>query len=214
MPDRKPARKSTYHHGDLKAALLDAAETILVDKGVEGFTLRECARRAGVSHAAPKHHFRDVRHLLTVLATIAFSRLNQAMRSRRERLAEPDPTSVLQAIGEGYIAFAADNPHLFNLMFNWQLLDREDEALKAESRPAFMELASAIAAVRGIPDTMCDDAARVDVVLVWSAVHGFSQLFLLDNFKIGQEGDSETDRQAWMQTLSRQMVKRLLQLFE
>lgn len=214
MPTAKTDRKTTYHHGDLRTALLDAAESVLTDKGVAGFTLRECARRAGVSHAAPKHHFRDVRHLLTVLATVAFTRLNESMRQYRERLSDPDPKSVLQAIGEGYIAYAADNPHLFNLMFDWQLLDREDPDLKAQSQPAFMELASAIAAVRGIPDAMSDDAGRVDVVLVWSAVHGFSQLFLLGNFKIGQEGDCETDRQAWMQSLSRQMVARLMRLFE
>lgn len=214
MSEQKPTRKRTYHHGDLRAALLDAAESVLADKGVEGFTLRECARRAGVSHAAPKHHFRDVSHLLTVLATIAFERLNIAMSSRREQLTHPEPRSVLQAIGEGYIAFAADNPHLFNLMFNWQLMDRADPDLKAQSEPAFMELASAIAAVKGVPDAMEDCEARVDVVLVWSVVHGFSQLFLLDNFKIGQEGQSEEARRAWMQTLSQQMVARLLQLFD
>lgn len=213
MPTAKTGRKSAYHHGDLRTALLDAAEGVLVDKGVAGFTLRECARRAGVSHAAPKHHFRDVRHLLTVLATLAFKRLNVSMQFHRDQLANPDPKSVLQAIGEGYIAYAADNPHLFNLMFDWQLLDREDLDLKAHSQPAFMTLASAIAEVKGIPEAMSDDAGRVDVVLVWSVVHGFSQLFLLGNFEIGQSGDSEADRQAWMRSLSHQMMTRLMGLF-
>ena len=60
--------KTSYHHGDLKEALLAAAESVLDDHGLQGFTLRECARRAGVSHAAPKHHFGDVRGVLTEVA--------------------------------------------------------------------------------------------------------------------------------------------------
>ena len=60
--------KSAYHHGDLRTALLDAGDTVLAEHGLRGFTLRECARRAGVSHAAPKHHFSDVRGFLTAIA--------------------------------------------------------------------------------------------------------------------------------------------------
>jgi AcrR family transcriptional regulator len=67
---RAPARRS-YHHGDLRAALLAAAERELAANGVESFTLRGCARRAGVSHAAPAHHFPDVR-LLTEMAIMGF----------------------------------------------------------------------------------------------------------------------------------------------
>ena len=69
--------KATYHHGDLKEALLTAAEAVLRDRGLQGFTLRECARRAGVSHAAPKHHFGDVRGVLTEIAARGFAQLNR-----------------------------------------------------------------------------------------------------------------------------------------
>src|SRR5262245_3431916 len=82
---RKPAAKRTlgdpkrrrdsYHHGDLRAALLKAAEAELAENGIEGFTLRGCARRAGVSHAAPAHHFKDVRAILTELAADGFEKL-------------------------------------------------------------------------------------------------------------------------------------------
>lgn len=203
--------KRRYHHGDLKTALLDAAEAVLAEKGLEGFTLRECARRAGVSHAAPKHHFRDVGHLLTVLATLAFERLNQAMTSRKETVAEADAKAVLQAIGEGYIAFAADNPHLFNLMFNCALLDQEDADLKAHSEAAFMELARAVSQVREIGDAMADDDSRLDVVLLWSVVHGFSQLFIFGQFELGRGNDES--REAWLQRLSRQLMERILALY-
>src|SRR5688572_25193146 len=71
----KHAERDGYHHGDLRAALISAAEEELVEKGVDGFTLRGCARRAGVSHAAPAHHFKDVRALFTALATIGLRRL-------------------------------------------------------------------------------------------------------------------------------------------
>ena len=66
---------SKYHHGDLARALLDAGDKVLRDHGLQGFTLRECARQAGVSHAAPKHHFGSVKGLLTALAARGFNRL-------------------------------------------------------------------------------------------------------------------------------------------
>ena len=211
MTAERSTAKRRYHHGDLRAALLEAAEVVLAEKGLEGFTLRECARRAGVSHAAPKHHFRDVGQLLTVLATLAFQRLNQAMSSRKSASEGRDPRTILQAIGEGYVAFAADNPHLFNLMFNCALLDNQDPELKAESEAAFMELARSVAAVRDVDDAMADETSRLDVVLMWSVVHGFSQLFIFGQFEIGRaEGES---REAWLQRLSRQLMGRLLALY-
>ena len=105
-----------YHHGDLRAALLAAAEEELAENGVEGFTLRGCARRAGVSHAAPAHHFKDVRALLTALAAIGFERLSASMMAmhRRHRAGRP---RLLVGIGRGYLAFALADPHLFNLIF-------------------------------------------------------------------------------------------------
>jgi len=211
MTTDRTTGKRRYHHGDLKTALLDAAEAVLAEKGLEGFTLRECARRAGVSHAAPKHHFRDVGHLLTVLATLAFQRLNQAMTRRKGTVAKADPKAVLQAIGEGYIAFAADNPHLFNLMFNCAQLDPDNADLKAQSEAAFMELAVAVSDVRQVSDAMADDDGRLDVVLMWSVVHGFSQLFIFGQFERGRAEDES--REAWLQRLSRQLMERLLALF-
>ncbi len=211
MPEEKTTAKRRYHHGDLKAALLDAAEAVLAEKGLEGFTLRECARRAGVSHAAPKHHFRDVGQLLTALATLAFQRLNQAMASRRQPVETEDPKAVLLAIGEGYIAFAADNPHLFNLMFNCALLDNDDPEFRVQAEAAFLELAKTVAAVRGVPDAMADESSRLDVALVWSVVHGFSQLFIFGQFDIGR-GDDES-QEDWLRRLSRQLLERLLTLY-
>ena len=206
-----PAGKKTYHHGNLRAALLTAAESVLEDKGIEGFTLRECARRAGVSHAAPKHHFQDVQDLLTAMAITAFQRLNEAMCSRRAQ-AENDPRAILQATGEGYIAFAAANPQHFSLMFQKQTLDWSNSELKAVSQTAFMELANAVAAVRGVEDAMSEPDARTDVILMWSVAHGFAQLFLQQQFGPGKFEQGQ-DRQQHLKALSREMLERLLQLY-
>src|SRR6478609_8578950 len=81
MPSHPKA--GAYHHGDLRKALLDAAEAELAEKGLEGFTLRGCAKRAGVSHAAPAHHFKDANALLTALAAVGHERFVAAMRKRQ-----------------------------------------------------------------------------------------------------------------------------------
>ena len=104
-----------YHHGDLAAALLDAGEAELAEKGVEGFSLRGVAKRAGVSHAAPAHHFGDARGLLTAIATRGFERLI-ARQQDFQREAPPIPRAQLEASGLGYVAFATENPALFRLM--------------------------------------------------------------------------------------------------
>ena len=99
----------SYHHGDLRAALLAAAEVELTEKGVEAFSLRSVAKRAGVSHAAPAHHFGDARGLLTALAVEGFRRF-LATQHRREALAAPDPRAQLVAAGLGYVDFALAYP--------------------------------------------------------------------------------------------------------
>ncbi|MCU0912422.1 MAG: TetR/AcrR family transcriptional regulator, partial [Rhodobacteraceae bacterium] len=97
-----------YHHGDLRAALLAAAEAELEARGIEAFSLRSVAKRAGVSHAAPAHHFGDAGGLLTALAAQGFRRFvaNQAAHEDR---AGADPAARLVESGLGYIAFAGAN---------------------------------------------------------------------------------------------------------
>jgi AcrR family transcriptional regulator len=113
-----------YHHGDLRAALLRAAEEELTANGVEGFSLRAVAKRAGVSHAAPAHHFGDVRGLLTALCVEGFNRF-LATQHAREAAAALDPRSQLVASGLGYVDFALANPALFRLMFSSNLPDHQ-----------------------------------------------------------------------------------------
>lgn len=175
MPTQSDAR--AYHHGDLRKALLAAGEAELAEKGVEGFTLRGCAKRAGVSHAAPAHHFKDANALLTALATEGFRRFIEAMRRRRE--AATTPQDRLTAIGLGYVDFARANPALFRLMFSSSRPDCTDAALERSSREAFGVLLEGVGAVRGV-DPMTDRAAMTDVAAAWAMVHGIAELLLSD----------------------------------
>jgi AcrR family transcriptional regulator len=176
--DRPAAPKGApYHHGDLRAALLTAAETVLAERGLDGFTLRECARRAGVSHAAPAHHFGDVGGLLAEMAKIGFERLHAAMAS--EMAASPDdPVARLAAAGRGYLSFARDNPQHFLLMFQADRLDQTHPGLAEAGAAAFGDLVGAVAALRGLADPLADPDGRIDIMLAWSVVHGFASLAL------------------------------------
>ena len=112
MPKRAPRLPPPYHHGDLRQAMLQAAGEVLEELGLERFTLRECARRAGVSHGAPAHHFGDVRGLLTALVAGGFEQLLVWM-DEHEAAAPGDAFSQLAANGKAYLAFALAHRALF-----------------------------------------------------------------------------------------------------
>src|SRR5215468_3737703 len=119
-----------YHHGELREALVTAGRKLLEEKGLRGFTLRECARRAEVSHAAPAHHFRSIDDLLAEIATRGYHELTAAMAAEARR-AKPEAPARLVAQGVGYMAFAAAHPILFQLMFNREANRFETAELEA-----------------------------------------------------------------------------------
>lgn len=174
---RKAPRAKTYHHGDLAAALVEAAEAVLTERGVEGFTLRECARRAGVSHAAPAHHFKDARGLLTAVAAVGFERLTEVQRIARS--AEYDLAKLLVATGTAYVNFALNHPAQFQVMFQSGLLDRRNDRCIQAGRAAFAIYAETYAAVRGEPAKGAIGADKVSdpgVLQQWALVHGLATL--------------------------------------
>jgi len=172
---RTPADdKARYHHGALRDALMEAAERELTEKGIEGFSLRGVAKRAGVSHAAPAHHFRDTGALLTALAAVGFRRF-VAVQTARQARAEPDPLDQLVAAGLGYVEFAMANPALFRLMFSSRHPDHRDPALSAAAGAAFDHLADGVARLRGT-DPYDDPSAMLDVNAAWAMVHGLGDL--------------------------------------
>ena len=164
MTDDDPRR--SYHHGDLRSALLAAAEEELSAHGVEGFSLRQVAKRAGVSHAAPAHHFGDTRGLLTALAADGFRRF-LAAQGRRESVADPDPKAQLVAAGLGYIDFALERPTLFRLLFGSDRPDFTDADLDAASTGAYFHLREQVHAAGGM---------ETDAAAVWAMAHGLADL--------------------------------------
>jgi len=158
--------RSTYHHGDLRAVILAEAARLVAERGAEGISLRELAREAGVSHAAPAHHFTDRRGLFTALAAEGFRLLAQALTDAR-----PDFIDAARA----YVRFALDHPGHYAVMFDKSLVDPDDSALKSAEAAAGLELA------RGV-GTLEDPGARADPatarLAAWALVHGFSTLWL------------------------------------
>ena len=167
-----------YHHGDLPRALLEAAESLLDEVGVEGFTLRECARRAGVSHGAPAHHFGDARGLLTEFTADSFEQLATAMRQQRQA-APAEPRAQLIATGIGYVEYALAHRARFQLMFRSDRLDPDHPRLQAAAAASYGQLVETMAAV-GAANGSAGTLQAEKVAFAWAIVHGFATL-ALDN---------------------------------
>src|ERR1700759_2709793 len=174
----KPAEEARYHHGALHEALLTAAEKVLERDGLQGLTLRAVAREAGVSHAAPTHHFGDLTGLVSELAAIGFRQFNTAMAES----CGPDTPYPLRGLAraKAYVAYAQAHPGMYGLMFRTERLDYSRPSLHEAAEASFAGLAHAIAASRHeqiaeAPLTLEQAAA---IARAWSLVHGFTMLLL------------------------------------
>ena len=128
----------SYHHGDLRRALVDAATRLVRRDGPAQVSLRQIAREAGVSHAAPYHHFSDREALLAEVARGGFEALGEALRRGAADSAGAGPLARLQGAGVGYVDFAVENPEVYRLMFGGLLSDRgRYPALKTAADEAF-----------------------------------------------------------------------------
>ena len=177
-PARKAAASAPYHHGDLPGVLLKAAESLLESGGLPGLTLRAVAREAGVSHAAPTHHFGDLTGLLSELAAVGFQRFHAHAEAAQERAATP-AAAVLARAG-AYLSFARTWPGMFTLMFRTDRLDMTRPALRNAADAAFGGLAASVGA-RGPGDPATAPltlAQAAQIARAWSVVHGFSMLLL------------------------------------
>lgn len=164
--------KKPYHHGDLRERLVAAGEQALQDLPLAEVTLREIARRAGVSHAAPKHHFASLGELLAEIAARGFVRFVAGHELAMAQSADPTAVGRLRAVGEAYIDFAAANPAIFGLMFGKQGECVITPGLLETMRTAWTQLETAVASVIGPAH------ARDGAIAYWSALHGFSMLVL------------------------------------
>jgi AcrR family transcriptional regulator len=176
---RKSSGESPYHHGDLHEALLKAAEQVLERDGLPGLTLRAVAREAGVSHAAPTHHFGDLTGLVSELAAIGFRQFNATMKA-----AGASGTTLLEkgmANAKAYVAYARAHPGMYALMFRSpERLDHSRPSLHEASEAAFAGLAGSVAASR--QEQISKESLSLDqaaaIARNWSLVHGFTMLLL------------------------------------
>lgn len=167
-----------YHHGALRDALLNAAEMVLERDGLGGLTLRAVAREAGVSHAAPTHHFGDLTGLVSELAAIGFRQFNAAMVAAGS--IDAPPLGKAMARAKAYVAYAQAHPGLYGLMFRTERLDMTRPSLHEAASASFAGFASAIGASR--QEQISGEALSLEqaaaIARAWSLVHGFTTLLL------------------------------------
>lgn len=153
-----------YHHGNLRRAVLTAALDVIAADGPSALSLRDLARRAGVSHAAPAHHFTDRTGLLTAIATEGHVLLTQTLADAQD----------LRDLGARYVRFAIEHPAHFQVMFRPELLRTDDPALVAARGGTAQRLRKGVAA-RG------DTDLELAFMSAWSLAHGFATLLLAGN---------------------------------
>ncbi|MET0340383.1 MAG: TetR/AcrR family transcriptional regulator [Polyangiales bacterium] len=162
-----------YHHGDLRRALVDAAFELVREKGPQGITLREAARRAGVTHAAPYRHFADKEALLAAVAEEGFARLRAEIRAAAEGAA---PADLLEVMGVAYVRFAREHPSQFRVMFGAEVGDkRRYPSLMEADQSVFDLLIRAIEVAQAAGAMGPGNPARLGMVQ-WSMLHGVAAL--------------------------------------
>ncbi|MCG6122504.1 MAG: TetR/AcrR family transcriptional regulator [Microvirga sp.] len=173
-------KKDAYHHGALKDALVAAARAILDEAGPRALTMREVARRAGVSHAAPAHHFPTVAAFLAEIGARGFDDLTAALDEARVTCGSGDPADHLVAMGCAYVRLAMAQSAVFRLMFARDSFTTATPALEASGRRAYGRLADTVRAV--FPEI--DQAARPPrVAAFWSLVHGHASLLIEEQIR-------------------------------
>ena len=175
------SRKEGYHHGALREALIEAASRLISERGWEGFTLADACRLAGVSTAAPYRHFADRNALVDAVAARAFELLTERMLVARDSHPAGSMESIV-SMGRAYVAFAADEPALFHLMWGRRLTDIPIEASEAVGRKCFGVLLESVDWFRKVENIDKPDTLTIAVPL-WTMVHGTASLLLGRNFQ-------------------------------
>ncbi len=171
---KRRGRRRSYHHGNLRAALIESATAMVEEGGGERISLRAVAARTGVSQTAPYRHFADKTALLSAVAVPGFQAftecLDQAIASADE------PAEQLAAMGRAYVDFAMTRTGMFRLMFLSDLLpSSQDSELGSVATGSFERLAPVVSACRGDTDSVPRDATAV---AAWALIHGLAMLCL------------------------------------
>lgn len=174
--------RPTYHHGDLRRAVLASAVDLLVEVGAGDLSLREVARRVGVSHRAVYRHYEDKRALLAAIAEDGYRDLAHAMRASIDARGGDEPVPRLVALGEGYLRFARAERSRYEVMFGPRLNEDErfpslETAIRDAVRVVGAELRHAAPAAPSI-------ARRDAGIALWSAAHGLASLVLVGRVRL------------------------------
>jgi len=170
--------RPSYHHGDLRQALLLSAKQLIAEAGIENLSLRRLAERAGVSRTAPYHHFSDKNDLLCAIAAQGFRRRHQAAAAEFDDAA----TTMLEkfhAYINGYMQFAVDNPEEYELMFGRSIWKQQNstEELRDVAYPCFQHQVDMMRCWQDCGVISGDNPLRTAQV-IWGALHGIAKLFI------------------------------------
>jgi len=179
---------SRYHHGDLRRALVDAALQLLHDGGVQKLSLRQVARAASVSHAAPYRHFASRTELLASVAEVGFEQLGSAIKSATT--SAETPQRQLLAESRQYLNFALKNPHLYRLMFGPEVNKLDFPSLAQTSMETFNLLVIRLHHVH-TAEQRPEDSVHAQAIVLWSTLHGLAHLML--DGQLGTSGLQDVD---------------------
>ena len=173
------SEKNTYHHGDLRSTLVDAASNMLKEEGIEGLSLRKLADKVGVSRTAPYHHFKDKNELLCAIAEQGFSHWQQDATEIFKQI-DLSPREKYRQFIQGYIAYAADNPELYDLMFGRTIWKQNTatQSLRDVAYPSFNQQVNMTRQwqQQGLMPAG-EDTLRLAQV-TWGTIHGIARLLI------------------------------------
>jgi AcrR family transcriptional regulator len=168
--------RRSYHHGNLREALIEAALALIAELGPSGFTVAEAARRAGVSPAAPYRHFRDAEALLAEIALRGFERFTAALAMAWNR-GQPNPLRAFENVGRAYLAFARDEPAFYAAMFETRIRFDAYPPLQVAADSAFGILRQAAEQLAATLPAAKRPPALMIALHVWALSHGVASLF-------------------------------------
>jgi AcrR family transcriptional regulator len=174
----RPIKKRAYHHGDLKAAMVDAALKLIAKHGPRGFSLSEAARLAGVSVGAPYRHFADKEALFSEIAAQGFVELCERIEAVARTFPD-DPRHRLVAIGMAYVRFAVERPSHFQVMFDSAIHRRKDSALRVPADRAYQMLAETVHEAAAKKDVRSEETLTA---ATWALMHGHAMFAMDDSF--------------------------------
>jgi AcrR family transcriptional regulator len=195
-----------YHHGDLRAALLDEAAAMITEEGAASVTMRELGRRLGVSRAAPYRHFADKTALLVAVAAAGFDRLSGRLQAN-DGGGPLSSVERFRRMGEEYVRFAVENPAHYRLMYGKEALTRQDRPELREAANAIFDQLVGVFQAHQRSGAIKRQDPRAQAYVAWSAVHGLASLWIEGQIQATDDIDGLT-RQTTRTLLDGMRVRR------